>query len=169
MLCFSLFARAEGDSPFRMNGWQFHEYDLPKLEEAIRRAPDYGVNFFIFSHLLFRSVEGYLLSGDDFDSQRVRALPHLEKLYKSSHTKPHAEWQRNLHHVASAAEKVKIPYYLWIHEFEEIPEEYKVDGKVHFDHSGLFPYLEDRYERLIEAVPNCAGFVLTFHDRADAR
>ena len=93
-----------------MNGWQFHEYDLPKLAEAIHKAPDYGVNFFIFSHLLFRSVEGFLVSGDDFDDKRVRKLEHLKKLYDSSHTKPHAGWQKNLRVVASLAEKVKIPY-----------------------------------------------------------
>ena len=56
------------ETPFTMNGWQFHEYDIPKLEEAIRKAPDYGVNFFIFSHTLFRSVEGFLNSDDNYDS-----------------------------------------------------------------------------------------------------
>jgi hypothetical protein len=34
--------------PFIMNGWQFHERDLPKLAEAVKKAPEYGVNFFIF-------------------------------------------------------------------------------------------------------------------------
>ena len=53
---------AAQSQPFPMNGWQFHDYDLPKLEEAIRRAPSYGVNFVIFSHGLFRSVEGFLAS-----------------------------------------------------------------------------------------------------------
>src|SRR3954471_549042 len=53
--------------PFTMNGWQFHDYNVPKLEEAIRRAPAYGVNFVIFSHELFRSVEGFLASDDDAD------------------------------------------------------------------------------------------------------
>ncbi len=43
--------------PFTMNGWQFHDYNLPKLEEAVQQAPSYGVNFFIFSHEWFRSVE----------------------------------------------------------------------------------------------------------------
>lgn len=157
-------ANAADHSPFQMNGWQFHEYDIPKLEEAIRKAPDYGVNFFIFSHLFFRSVEGFLLSGDDFDPERVRNLPHLAELYRSSHTKPHAGWQKDVRYVGSLAEKVRIPYYLWIHEFDEIPEKYKVEGKVHYDHQELFAYLEDRYERLLKAVPNTAGFVLTFHE-----
>ena len=81
MLFFSLLVRAEGDSPFQMNGWQFHEYDLPKLEEAIHEAPDYGVNFFVFSHRLFRSVEGFLLSGDDF-AQRMFISQRKEEYKK---------------------------------------------------------------------------------------
>ncbi len=157
-------ANAADHSPFHMNGWQFHEYDITKLEEAIRKAPNYGVNFFIFSHSFFRSVEGFLLSGDDFDPERVRNLPHLAELYRSGHTKPHAGWQKNVRHVGSLAEKVHIPYYLWIHEFDEIPEKYKVEGKVYYDHPELFAYLEDRYERLLKAVPNTAGFVLTLHE-----
>src|SRR6185369_3918650 len=64
--------------PFAMNGWQLHDYNVPKLEEAIRRAPSYGVNFVIFSHELFRSVEGFLASDDDADPRRpsdeVKAL-----------------------------------------------------------------------------------------------
>jgi hypothetical protein len=47
-----------------MNGWQFHEYNMPKLEEAVRRAPEYGVNFLIFSHGWFWSTEGFLASCD---------------------------------------------------------------------------------------------------------
>src|SRR5439155_1529957 len=31
-------APAAAGKPFAMNGWQFHEYNLPKLEEAIRRV-----------------------------------------------------------------------------------------------------------------------------------
>src|SRR3954468_23785533 len=50
---------------FSMNGWQFHEYNVPKLEEAVEKAPGYGVNFFIFSHGWFRSVEGFLASTDE--------------------------------------------------------------------------------------------------------
>ena len=56
-----------------MNGWQLHDYNIPKLEEAINRAPDYNVNFLIFSHEFFRSVEGFLASTDDADPARPPA------------------------------------------------------------------------------------------------
>src|SRR5580700_9134891 len=64
----ALFPAAAADtntSPFTMNGWQLHDYNMPKLEEAVNRAPEYGVNFLIFSHEFFRSVEGFLASTDD--------------------------------------------------------------------------------------------------------
>jgi len=155
-----------GKSAFEMNGWQLHEYDVPKLKEAIERAPDYGVNFFIFSHNLFRSVEGFLASGEDFDPVRTPQLPRLSKLYRKSqsHTRPHAGWQKDLLYLGSLAEQKKIPYYLWIHELDELPPKFKKDGKADLDHPDLFGFLENRYERLLKVVPNCAGFVLTFHE-----
>lgn len=147
-----------------MNGWQFHEYNIGKLEQAIQRAPDYGVNFFIFSHSLFRSVEGFLVSDETLDPNE--RFPHLSKLYAASegHTKPHPTWQRDLLHVASLAEKRGIPYYLWIHEFDDMPDTFLVEGDVNYDHPGLFAYIKKRYETLLHIVPDTAGFVLTFHE-----
>lgn len=166
MLCFTAFhsITAQSQNNFSMNGWQFHEYDIPKLEEAIKKAPSYGVNFFIFSHRLFRSVEGFLVSDENYDP--AKKYPHLSKLYSSSddHTKPHKNWQRDLKYVASLADNQKIPFYLWVHEFDDIPEKFLIDGKVNYDDPGLFPYLKIRYEKLLNIVPNTAGFVLTFHE-----
>ena len=158
------FAPAQGEPAFSMLGWQFHEYDIPKLEQAIEKAPEYGVNFFIFSHRLFRSVEGFLVSNEELNPDVN--IPHLSKLYRASdnHTKPHREWQKNLLYLASLAEKQNIPYYLWIHEFDDIPDAYLKDGNVNFDDPDLFPYIKKRYEKLLDIVPNTAGFVLTFHE-----
>lgn len=155
---------AGGKTPFTMNGWQFHEYNIPKLEEAISKAKSYGVNFFIFSHNLFRSVEGFLVSDENLNPNQK--FPHLSKLYASAdnHTKPHPNWQKDLKYVASLADKQKIPFYLWIHEFDDIPDKYKVDGKVNYDNPDLFSYIKERYEKLLSIMPNAAGFVLTFHE-----
>ncbi len=155
---------AGNKSPFSMNGWQFHEYNIPKLEEAIRKAPSYGVNFFIFSHNLFRSVEGFLVSDENLKPEDK--FPHLSKLYSAgeNHTKPHPNWQKDLKYLASLADKQKIPFYLWIHEFDDIPAKYKVGDKVNYDHPELFQYIKERYEKLLKVMPNTAGFVLTFHE-----
>ncbi|MBU2493132.1 MAG: hypothetical protein KJ571_10950 [Bacteroidetes bacterium] len=166
LVCLSLpsFNYSYAQSYFPMNGWQFHEYDIPKLEEAIQKAPSYGVNFFIFSHRLFRLVEGFLVSDENLDPDKK--YPHLSKLYSASedHTKPHPGWQKDLKYIASLAEKQNIPYYLWVHEFDDIPSRFLIDGDVNFDHPELFSYIKQRYEKLLNILPNSAGFVLTFHE-----
>lgn len=124
-------------APFAWNGWQFHERNLPKLEEAIARAPEYGVNFVVFSHELFRHIE------------RILADP---------------SWVAELNRAGAAAQKQKIPFYLWIHELNEIPDRFLVDGRAQLDDPALQTYLDDRYERLLRAIPGTAGFVLTFHE-----
>jgi hypothetical protein len=153
-------------SSFEKTGWQFHEYNIPKLEQAIKKAPEYGVNFFIFSHTFFRSVEGFLQSDENYNPDKTPQLPHLARLYRSGphHTKPHSQWQKDVKYIGGLAEKQGIPYYLWIHEFDDIPEKYKIDGLVNFDHPQLFPFITKRYEDLLKVLPNAAGFCLTLHE-----
>jgi hypothetical protein len=145
--------------PFSMNGWQFHERNIPKLAEAVSKAPEYGVNFFIFSHDLFDHVEEFLNS---------------------------PERQRDVLHIGSLADQQKIPWYLWVHEFDDIPERFMVKApisaddprmsaaavsssfrlgsRVNLDDPALLDYLRERYERLLAKCPTAAGLVLTFHE-----
>jgi len=82
-------------APFTMVGWQFHARDVPKVSEAIRKAPEYGVNFFVFSHGLFDHVDPFL--NDPSRQHDVLTLGAL-------------------------ADSEKIPWYLWLHEFDDIPD-----------------------------------------------
>jgi hypothetical protein len=154
-----LVGRSAAAQPFVMNGWQFHERNLPKLAEAIKKAPEYGVNFFIFSHELFDHVEEFLGS---------------------------PERQHDVLQAGALADQQKIPYYLWCHEFDDIPERFRVKSeidandprasnaagsssfrlghRVNMDDPGLVPFLRDRYERLLAKAPNAAGLVLTLHE-----
>jgi hypothetical protein len=155
-------AMAAPPATFPMNGWQFHDYNVPKLEEAIHRAPDYGVNFFIFSHELFRSVEGFLASTDDADPAHPPAA--VKELATGENFRIIPGWQSDLRRLGALATKEKIPYYLWVHEFDDLPRRFFKNGLVDMDDPGLFPYLQQRYERLLAAVPGTAGFVLTLHE-----
>ena len=145
-------------SPFSMNGWQFHDWDVPKLAEAIKRAPDYGVNLFIFSHGLFDHVEF-------FNSP---------------------ERQRDVLYLGSLADQEKIAWYLWVHELDDIPERFRIreqldsndprlsqaattsgfhlGNRVNLDDPRLLDFLGDRYERLLQKCPTAAGLVLTLHE-----
>jgi hypothetical protein len=168
------------NSPFTMNGWQLHDYNMPKLEEAVNRAPDYGVNFLIFSHEFFRSVEGFLASTDDANPTNPPAW--VKDLYTPEYFRIIPHWQSDLRHIGDLATAKGIPYYLWVHEFDDVPKRFLVDRdtpavedpgfvgapkrvkRVNMDDPELMKYLDDRYERLIQAVPGCAGFVLTLHE-----
>jgi hypothetical protein len=171
-------------APFSMNGWQFHEYNIPRLENAINHAPDYGVNFFIFSHGLFRSVEGFLASDDNLDPKNPPA--YLKDLYTPEYFTLHPHWQRDINHLGELANAKGIPFYLWVHELDDIPLKFLKGGRtdlktqqidrlreqgqditrarVDMDDPELYTYLTNRYEKLLAAVPNCAGFVLTLHE-----
>ena len=161
-------------SPFTLNGWQFHEYDMPKLEEAVRKAPEYGVNFFIFSHGFFWSPEGFLASTDDLDPRNPPA--YLNELQLGDEFTLRRGWQSDMRRIGDMATGRGIPYYIWLHEFNDVPKRFMLEklpehpenrlhpGRVDMDNPELFVFLERRYERLLEAVPGAAGFVLTFHE-----
>ena len=159
-----LVVSATAESPFTMTGWQFHEYDVPKVEEAIQRAPDYGVNFVIFSHELFRSVEGFLASDEELNLEHPPA--YLKELYTPSrHFRLIPHWQKDINHLGEMANERGIDWYLWIHEFDDLPKRFITENYlVNMDHPDLFPYLDSRYQKLIDAAPETAGFVLTFHE-----
>ncbi len=149
-------------SPFTMNAWQFHEFNLPKLEDAIRRARGYGVSSFIFSHEFFRSVEGFLASDDDVRPDAPSA--HVRQLKRGENFRLIPGWKTDLRRIGDLAASQGIPYYLWVHEFDDLPTRFLVKGRVDYDNPGLWTYLTERYERLLAAVPGTAGFVLTLHE-----
>lgn len=154
---------APADRRFEIVGWQFHEYDVPKVTEAIRHAPDYGVNTVIFSHELFRSVEGFLASGAALEPGRPPA--QLAELRAPRHFKLVPGWQEDINRLGALAAERGIAWYLWVHEFDDLPKRFFTDDdRVNLDHPELPGYIEQRYQKLIEAAPGTAGFCLTFHE-----
>jgi len=158
LLCGKLFAA----SPFTMLGWQFHARNVPRVSEAIRKAPEYGVNFFIFSHALFDHVDPFL-------NDPVR--------------------QHEIQQLGALADTEKIAWYLWLHEFDDIPDRFMVGPRgaadeqiarsvtgegssasfrlgqrVNMDDPALMEYLRNRYDRLLTMCPTAAGVVLTLHE-----
>ena len=145
-----------------MNGWQLHDYNLPKLEEAVRRARSYGVNFLVFSHEMFRSVEGFLASDDNADPRNPPAW--VRELRRGENFRIIPGWKSDLRRLGQIANQYGIPYYMWVHEFDDVPRRFLRDGRVNMEDPVLWTYLTDRYERLLRAVPGTAGFVLTLHE-----
>lgn len=141
LMPFVCLAAGAASRPLEMVGWQLHERNLPKIEEAVRRAPAYGVNFVVFSHELFRHVDEFLKS---------------------------PERQSELAQAAGACEKAGIAHWLWVHELDDIPAEFREagrsGGRVEFDRPDLHAFLTRRYEALLDKLPRTAGFILTFHE-----
>jgi hypothetical protein len=161
--CFSApAAHADSPPPFTFTGWQLHEFNLPKLEDAIKRAPSYGVNFLIFSHELFRSVEGFLASDDQVDPANPPAS--ARDLRRGENFRIIPGWKSDLRRLGDLATQNGLPYYLWVHEFDDLPTRLLKDGRVAMDDPQLYAYLQQRYERLLDAMPGSAGFVLTLHE-----
>lgn len=147
---------------FSMIGWQLQDYNLPELEAAIKAAPAYHINVLIFSHDLFRSVAGFLASADGADPDHPPAW--VRDLRLGKHFKIIPGWQSNLRRLGDLATQEHISYYLWVHEFDDVPTAYLKNGRVDMDNPDLFRYLKVRYERLLDAVPGCAGFVVTLSE-----
>ena len=165
-------ALPEFGTPFEINAWQFHDYDMDDLREAIRRAPEYGVNTVIFSHGLFRSVQAFLDSGDT-EATTTRSDGLLAR--------PRVGWKRDINELGRMANERGIQWYLWIHEFDDIPTRFLINPDaervndlvrtestrhpiVNMDHPDLLPFIRDRYEKLLAATPGCAGLVVTYHE-----
>src|SRR5438132_53258 len=113
LLALTAASRGAASPPFTMNGWQLHDYNIPKLEEAVNRAPDYGVNFLIFSHDFFRSVEGFLASTDNADPKHPPAW--TRNLYTPEYFHIIPGWQKDVRHIGELATAKGIPFYLWVH------------------------------------------------------
>lgn len=128
-------------SSFTMVGWQFHFRDVPKVSEAIRKAPEYGVNFFIFSHALFDHVDPFLNDpAHQRDILQLGALADSEKI-------PAADEQIQ-HSVTGTGSSAS----------------FRLGRRVNMDDPALMDYLRNRYERLLAMCPTAAGVVLTLHE-----
>ena len=91
--------------------------------------------------------------------------------------------------LGSLADQEKVAWYLWLHEFDDIPQRFRVaprgaadeqiarsvtgegssasfrlGSRVNMDDPALADYLRDRYERLLRKCPTAAGLVLTLHE-----
>jgi len=51
-----------------------------------------------------------------------------------------------------------LSYYLWVHEFDDVPRRFLIQNRVNLDDPALLLFLDQRYERLLQAVPGLRGF-----------
>ncbi len=118
--------------PYRM--WELQDSDEAYLKNMIRLAPKYHINAIQFSHALVHHAHQVLDEPD-----RAAKLRRLIQLAKSK----------------------GLRTYIWTHEFEHVPEEFVVDGKLQIDSTRIWQWLKQKYEQVYALLPDLDGIVLT--------
>lgn len=158
---------AQQKNEFEINGWQIHEYNIPKVKEAILKAGEYGVNTIIFSHALYRHTEAFLAGDANFDEAKAIADPYMGRYYRnadSNHSKPSRFFQNDIKTLGNLCVQNGLKYFIWTHELDGLPEEFLKDGKADMDNPKLYKHLKDRYQQLFKILPDASGMVLTLHE-----
>jgi len=120
-----------------MLGWQFHDYDVEYVRDAIIQAEEMGVNAIVLSHGLVYYTDQILE-----DEQRAKDLAFL----------------------IDTAHAHGMKAFIWVHELNAVPENLLKDGKVDFDNPGLFQWLREKYSRLLKILPQIDGIILTLRE-----
>lgn len=167
VLLTSTLSLAQEKVHFEINGWQIHEYNIPKVKEAIEKAHMYGVNTIIFSHGLYRHTEAFLAGDSTFNEEKAIKDPYMGRYFRnadSNHSKPSRFFQSDILDLGRLCIKNGLNYYVWTHELDGIPARFLKNGKVDMDDPKLYKFLKDRYQQLFTILPDASGMVLTFHE-----
>lgn len=117
--------------------WQFHTLDLNYVRASLKLAPNYDVNTVVFSHEMIGYASQLFKGGD-----RGQKLTEL----------------------ARAAHSEKLKVWIWVREFEDVPQRFLVNGVVQMDRAGFWEWLAGRYSELFATYPEFDGLVLTFEE-----
>jgi len=120
--------------PFR--SWQLQNDFDEEITKIISKAKDYGVNNLQFSHDMVM-----------FGHELLKDAERIERF----------------NGYIDQAQKEGLTVHVWTKEFAELPESITSQEKW-FDQDEVWEFLDDRYSRLFEAMPNLDGLVLTFHE-----
>src|ERR1700733_6722162 len=117
--------------------WQFHTMDPPYVLASLKLAPSYDINTVVFSH----EMVGY-----------------ASELFNG--TKRGAE----LNSLTAAAHAEKLKVWIWVREFEKVPDRFLAGGVVQMDRPGFWDWVAGRYSDLFTTYPTFDGLMLTFEE-----
>lgn len=138
-----LMAVAQGNASaavFEVRGWDIERYDPDYVVKMIHKAHAAGMNTISLSHEVVMNAEEIL-----WDWHRYK---HLRRFCDEAHD-------------------LGMSVYLWNHQVNNPPEDLIVRDpetgrrQLRFDDPGLVTWLEDRYERVVERVPDFDGIILS--------
>src|ERR1700678_3004998 len=116
-----------------VRAWQFHKLNMPYVLASMKLAKQYDVNTVVFSHDML-GYASLLFDGTD------RAAK-LTDLAKSAH-----------------AENLKA--WIWVREFQDVPERFMANGMVQLDRPGFWDWLAGRYDEVFTKFPEFDGLML---------
>ena len=121
--------------PYR--AWQFHKLDMPYVSASLKLARQYDVNTVVFSHDMI-GFASQLFDGSDRGEK-------LRQLARQAHVQNLRVW-------------------IWVREFEHVPDQFMENKVVQLDRPGFWEWLTGRYEELFAKYPEFDGLMLTFHE-----
>lgn len=126
-------------NPFKTRGWDIERFDPDYVFDMISRAADAGMNTISFSHEIVMNAEEIL-----WDWHRYQ---HLRRFCDACHDRG-------------------MTVYLWNHQVVNPPEHLIVRRpgdhvRINLDLPDLWEWLTNRYERVVERVPNFDGIILS--------
>jgi len=119
--------------------WILLDDDVPYLKKMIRLAPEYRIDSIQISHDMCMFAEQIL--DDEKRAAEIRELVDLGNSFG-------------------------LEMYIWSHEIAGLPEEFKPreDDKIDLDDPRLFEWIEDKYDRLFQTLPDLSGIVMTYSE-----
>jgi hypothetical protein len=66
--------------------------------------------------------------------------------------------------LAKAAHEDKLKAWIWVREFENVPDRYLAGGVVQLDRPGFWDWLASRYDQVFSRYPDFDGLMLTFDE-----
>lgn len=126
--------------PAAKKGWIFLRDDQPYHLSLLTKAREYHVNHLQISH----DIMMYMWEPLHDTARRDR----INQLIDVAH-------QNGIPEVT-----------LWVHEiqFNDMPSQFFINGKVNLDDPAYWIWLEDRYELLFQVCPNADGLIFTFSE-----
>jgi hypothetical protein len=117
--------------------WQFHKLNMPYVLASMKLARQYDVNTVVFSHEML-GYASLLFDGTDRGAK-------LTELAQAAHAEHLKAW-------------------IWVREFQNVPDQYMNNGIVQLDRPGFWDWLANRYNDVFSKYPDFDGLMLTFDE-----
>lgn len=123
--------------PLSVRGWIALDYNMDYLRQVVALAPEFGINQIQLSHGI---------------------VHHGEQLIEDERR------QRDVAELARLCHDRGVEIFIWVHELNRVPDEFRADGRPDLDRPGFWEWLAGKYDRLFDAGPDLDGIVMSLSE-----